>query len=353
MPAHRPPHTVAGRLRVRFDAPQPVDRAREISADSSSPAQPVATLSAGEAITDDLRRLLPFFSELASGRNVTVHESQVRLPPQQPDNQPLVAQRAGQTERLVEILPAVLATIGGHHPAGRERTGKQRRVADFASHRHGLFGPRRAVHPDRPGVQQGAVGEGTSANRGCCCGAFILAQRRIEPRHQRLAYPPADQPQRHQRRRQPQGAVAVTLVHAPGENRTQIIDLDSHPVDLLLIGRPVFQRRRDFQIVVTVTRSYVVTFARLTELLQRVLAHRLQHPVSRCTTRAFGNYQRLVHQQGELVEHLVTLDLATPATARTAARSKPPTNAASRRNSTRSDSVNNACDQSTEARSVC
>ena len=70
------------------------------------------------------------------------------------------------------------------------------------------------------------------------------------------------------------------------------------------------EQRRHRRVVVAVTGPHVVGFAGLAELFQRVLAHRLQQPVSRSATCAFGHHQRLVDQQGELVEHLVALDVA-------------------------------------------
>ena len=61
------------------------------------------------------------------------------------------------------------------------------------------------------------------------------------------------------------------------------------------------------RVVIAVTRPDRVGLAGLAELFQRVLAHRLQHPVSRTAAAVFGDDKRLVDEQGELIEHLVAL----------------------------------------------
>ena len=61
------------------------------------------------------------------------------------------------------------------------------------------------------------------------------------------------------------------------------------------------------RVVVAVTRAHGVGLAGLAELFLRVLAHRLQQPVSRSARCVFGHDQGLVDQQGELIEDLVAL----------------------------------------------
>ena len=161
-------------------------------------------------------------------------------------------------------------------------------------------------------------------------------------------------PQRLQRRRELR-ARSMSPVSRLQPNAARRLSIRFRPARApLIVGaarrvEPGGHRR----VVVAVTRSDGVGFAGLAELFQRVLAHGFQQPVSRSAAGVFGHHQRLVDQQGELVEHLVALHSSAPATARAASRSNPPRNTASRRNRTRSVSVSSACDQSTEARNVC
>ena len=73
-------------------------------------------------------------------------------------------------------------------------------------------------------------------------------------------------------------------------------------------GRRV-QPLRHRRVVVAVAAPNVVGFAGFAELLQRVLAHGFQQPVSRSTIGVFGDDERLVDEQAELVEHLEPLDI--------------------------------------------
>jgi hypothetical protein len=59
--------------------------------------------------------------------------------------------------------------------------------------------------------------------------------------------------------------------------------------------------------MVAVTGAHDVGLAGLAEFFQGVLAHRLQQPVAGSAPAVIGDHQRLVHQQGELIEHLVAL----------------------------------------------
>ena len=59
--------------------------------------------------------------------------------------------------------------------------------------------------------------------------------------------------------------------------------------------------------MVAVARPHGVGLAGFAELFQGVLAHRLQQPVAGSAPAVVGDHQRLVHQQRELIEHLVAL----------------------------------------------
>ena len=56
-----------------------------------------------------------------------------------------------------------------------------------------------------------------------------------------------------------------------------------------------------------------VRLAGFAELLQRVLAHRLQEAISRPVLDVFGHHERLVDEQGELIEDLIALDVMASA----------------------------------------
>ena len=71
-------------------------------------------------------------------------------------------------------------------------------------------------------------------------------------------------------------------------------------------GRRVEQSRHR-GVVVAVARPHGLGLAGFAELLLRVLAHGLEQPVPRSATGVFGRHQRLVDQQGELIEDLVAL----------------------------------------------
>ncbi len=73
-------------------------------------------------------------------------------------------------------------------------------------------------------------------------------------------------------------------------------------------GRRVEQRGHR-GVVVAVTRPDGFGLSGFAELLLRVLAHGLEQPVSRSAAGVFGSHQRLVDEQGELVEDLVALHL--------------------------------------------
>ncbi len=60
-------------------------------------------------------------------------------------------------------------------------------------------------------------------------------------------------------------------------------------------------------VVVAVSVADVVSVAGLAELFLRVLAHRFHQPVSCSAACVFGHDERFVDEQGEQVEHLVTV----------------------------------------------
>jgi len=63
--------------------------------------------------------------------------------------------------------------------------------------------------------------------------------------------------------------------------------------------------------VVAVPGSYLVGFARLAELLEGVLPHGFEHSVTGSAACTFGDGERFVDEQAELVEHLEAFDVRT------------------------------------------
>ena len=67
------------------------------------------------------------------------------------------------------------------------------------------------------------------------------------------------------------------------------------------------ERGRQRRVVVAMAHPHRVGFARLPQLLQPVLAHRLQQSVTGTAGRALGDDKRLVHEQAQLIENLIPL----------------------------------------------
>ena len=70
---------------------------------------------------------------------------------------------------------------------------------------------------------------------------------------------------------------------------------------------------RHRRVMVAVIRADCVGFAGLTELLGGELANSFKEPVSRATTGVISDYERLIDEQGELIEHLIALHIAAAA----------------------------------------
>ncbi len=117
------------------------------------------------------------------------------------------------------------------------------------------------------------------------------------------------------RRREYQRLFDVAAFATPLECTSEIVDFDFdllHTLFVVILHRRV-ERHRHGRVVVAMTTSDGVGFPGFPQLLQGVLPHRLQHPVSRLTGRAFGDDKRLVDKQQQLIEDLVAL--AVPRTA--------------------------------------
>ena len=118
-------------------------------------------------------------------------------------------------------------------------------------------------------------------------------------------------PQWLQRGRQRQRQLDVGVFAAPGESGAQVVDLGVGLLESLLIITACrrVEQRRDRRVVVAVTRPDGIGLAGFAELFQRVLAHGFQQPVAGSASAVVGHHQRLVHQQGQLIEHLIALHL--------------------------------------------
>jgi pantothenate kinase-related protein Tda10 len=76
----------------------------------------------------------------------------------------------------------------------------------------------------------------------------------------------------------------------------QIVDLNLGLLDKLLIitARWRVEQTRQPRVVIAVPGTHGVGLAGLAQLFQRVLAHRLQQPVTRSASAVLGDHQRLV-----------------------------------------------------------
>ena len=100
-------------------------------------------------------------------------------------------------------------------------------------------------------------------------------------------------------------------LHPNAARRLSISSVGLLDALLIITARRRVEQGGHRRVVIAMTRAHGVGFAGLAELFLRVLAHRLQQPVSRSAAGVFGHDERLVHQQGELIEHLVALHLAS------------------------------------------
>ena len=144
-------------------------------------------------------------------------------------------------------------------------------------------------------------------------------------------------------------AGAVVVLERGVHRRADVVDVVDHarpPLGLVgpfLLGRRAAQER---SVVVAMTLGGRRTLAGVVEPLRSVLADRLEHAVAHRATSVVGEYERLVDERRDEVEHVErgtspeTSPSATSACA--AARSNPPTRVESRRRATRSGSVRSA-----------
>ena len=135
---------------------------------------------------------------------------------------------------------------------------------------------------------------------------------RTAPNHDRHLWDAAPgEPERLKCRRELQCPLVIGVVSAPRERCPQIVDVGFCLLDVLpSAGRArLVEEGGQVRVVVAVAGAYRIGFARLAELLQRVLPHRLQQPVSRWAAGVLGDNERLVNEQRELIEDLVALQV--------------------------------------------
>ena len=142
--------------------------------------------------------------------------------------------------------------------------------------------------------------------------AISVGQTGVDPRHA-FPDPATREPQRLQRRGELQRAISATGFQAPRECRAQIVDLQFGLFDAALIAaHRNFEERREGDVVIAVSRAHTFGFPGLAQLLQRVLPNRLKQSVSRWATGVFGDHERLLDEQAELIEDLVALYIGSP-----------------------------------------
>ena len=287
---------------------------------------------------------------------VAAHDRGLRLRGQDLAQPPAIPYRAGRADRLAQVSPGHLevATLAGEETARGQRPGQDRRILEPARERQPLVGLIDTLGGAHPHPQDSHVGERASAQRRVGMLGIEVAVRGVQ-QVQPFADAAPRQPQRLQRGRELQREPGIAVLAAPGKRGAQVVDLEldlGQTAPVVSTPRGV-EHRGHRGVVVAVTSTHGIGLAGLLQFLGAVLARRVQQPVTRCAAGTVGHHQRLVDEQAELIEDLEMFDVSARGDRLRGVRSKPPTNTASRRNNTRSESVNSACDQSTEARKVC
>ena len=248
--------------------------------------------------------------------HVTGLKRRDRLPVEDLGQPPRITDFTGEVGRLVEIRPRHIDVVRTDRPACHERPYQQRRILEIAGDGQGLARLRRRSRSHRP-TPAGVALSASARPRAGRMSAWSAASSASAASSQ--ANPSSDvaarQPQRLQRRRQPQRQLDLTVFATPSESRAQVVDLGFGLIDPMLVtavARRV-QLRRLRHVVVAVACTHLVGLAGFAELFQRVLAHGLQQPVTRSAAATFGHHERFVDEQGELIEDLKPLDIAAAA----------------------------------------
>ena len=202
--------------------------------------------------------------------------------------------------------------VAGDVAAGGERPDQQGRVVDLAGDRQGLLSliqalagpPRRRDGPvgQRPRPHRGRHFR-WGASRSVRAVSNQVSPSRMRPRRATAAAATTPAPGPARLRSFPG---SIRMRRAGCRSRCGLLDA------LLIItacrGVELGRHRR---VVVAVACPYGVGFAGFAKLFQRVLAHRFQQPVAGSAPAVVGDHERLVDEQGELVEHLVALPRRT------------------------------------------
>ena len=185
-----------------------------------------------------------------------------------------------------------------------------------------------------------------------CCGVEV-AERGVQ-QVQPFADAAPRQPQRLQRGRELQGEPGIAVLAAPRKRGAQVVDLDLDLGQTAPVVSPPrgVEHRGHRRVVVAVTRTHAIGLAGLLQFLGAVLAHRVQQPVTRCAAGTVGHHQRLVDEQAELIEDLVTARCHRPRRppARRRGRSHPQTPPAGETTPARSRSTAHATSPPRRAR---
>ena len=265
-----------------------------------------------EPVTDRVGEVASFFGGRARRDRVTGGDRCVGLPGQDLAEPPPIVQLPGEFDRLGEVRPCQLGVVGGGKAAGGQRPGQHGRVIDVARERQGLLRLIQAVgsaqDESSTALSASARARTAAATSASCATSWVRTASN-------QANPSRTRPRASHSGCSDDASVNASSVsefsrlHANAARRLSI-SVSACSMTLLIITacRRVEQRRQR-RVVIAVTRPHGVGFAGLAELFQRVLAHGFQQPVAGSAPAVVGHHQRLVDQQGELIEHLVALHL--------------------------------------------
>jgi hypothetical protein len=147
--------------------------------------------------------------------------------------------------------------------------------------------------------------------RGDCSVLGIGGEGGLKP-SRALAEVSSRVPKRLQRRRQRQRELDVGILMAPRQCCTEIADLGfgASEVSFVVSSCGGVDRCRCRGVVIAMTIAGVFRIVGFTEFLRCVLTHGLQESVAGPVGAVFGDDERLLDEQRELVEHLVALGRA-------------------------------------------
>ena len=307
------PQRVARGLGLRCHALQLRDGSRDVVDQALSGAERPPAGARVEAVADGVGEVASLLRDGLRPDCVADDDGPEGPQPEDLAQSPGIADRAGKVHSLVQVGRGDLGVVHRDAAACGQCPKQERGVVDPACDDQGFACLVHAIGCARVHLEEGVLGDRPRPH-GCRDIAAVVAVRehRVEPGHA-LLNSPTGQPDRLQRRRQPRRQLDLRVLATPGESGPQVVQFGFDPFDALLVvvagGR--VESRGERRVVIAVPAAHRIALTRLTEPLLRVLPDRLQHSVTRSATDVLGEHQRLVDQQGEEVENLMTFDVAT------------------------------------------